>query len=409
VNLKETIKQLTREILNENELNSISTMEQFIHQAEDEGHIFGDYGQYILDAARMVAKGFDALPSEEQKVMRDTYYKAFLRKIGKVNEELKNEAFINKPNGSLINYLERHKDEINKLLVGEGLKIVYNDPDTYDGEGEDWNDVETNYAIKSFKESPKGEIVGINKNGAHYGVFRWNKDVDQAFKDLNKSYGYSVLDMEEEGGPDEEIAFVDPEYVDDFEAFTGEKHIDWPINEDSGTSALGTVPSTPKWVAPPGQKTNKATKTAKKQGFKPVQKESNYNQPSKFQAAKYPYNDMYGGPSLATKGGGYYATKENMNNTLANIIKEELLNEVTYSKFKNEVKNRTKAEQLHKAIREVKRKLQEIDRIVEYTSRMKAELSEGDGIQYWTRTNEAITTISEMVNVLNNKIKNLQQ
>ena len=36
-------------------------------------------------------------------------------------------------------------------------------------------------------------------------------------------------------------------------------------------------------------------------------------------------------------------------------IKEELLNEVTYNKFKNEVKFRTKNEQLHKAIREVKR------------------------------------------------------
>jgi len=137
--------------------------------------------------------------------------------------------------------------------------------------------------------------------------------------------------------------------------------------------------------------------------------ESGFDQPSKFQNAKYPYNNMYGGPSSATKGGGYYAANENMNNTLVNIIKEELLNEVTYSKFKNEVKNRTKAEQLHKAIREVKRKLQEIDRIVEYTSRMKEELSEGDGIQYWNRTNEAVKTISEMVNQLNNKIKNLQQ
>jgi hypothetical protein len=294
MNLKELIKQLTNEVLNENELNSISTMEKLIHQAEEDGYIFGDYGQYILDAAKVVANGFDKLPPEEQKVMRDTYYKAFLRRIGK-------------------------------------------------------------------------------------------------------------------------------------------------INEDSGTSALGTVPSTPNWVTPPGQKKNKATKQAEKEGWKAtkgetqmpgdskvkdyknltgkkkkkvkIYHESNYNQPSKFQNAKYPYNDMYGGPSSATKGGGYYAsaTNENMNNTLANIIKEELLNEVTYSKFKNEVKNRTKAEQLHKAIREVKRKLQEIDRIVEYTSRMKEELSEGDGIQYWTRTNEAITTISEMVNILNNKIKNLQQ
>jgi hypothetical protein len=101
--------------------------------------------------------------------------------------------------------------------------------------------------------------------------------------------------------------------------------------------------------------------------------------------------------------------KKSTNESLLDIIEQELLNEVTYSKFKNEVKYRTKAEQLHKAIREVKRKLQEIDRIVEYTQRMKVELSEGDGIQYWNRTNKAVSTISEMMNHLNNKIKNLNQ
>ena len=101
--------------------------------------------------------------------------------------------------------------------------------------------------------------------------------------------------------------------------------------------------------------------------------------------------------------------KSAMNESLNDIIEQELLNEVTYNRFKNEVKYRTKAEQLHKAIREVKRKLQEIDRIVEYTHRMKQELSEGDGIQYWNRTNKAVATISEMINQLNNKIKNLNQ
>ena len=99
-----------------------------------------------------------------------------------------------------------------------------------------------------------------------------------------------------------------------------------------------------------------------------------------------------------------------MYETLMNIVREELLNEVTYGKFKNEIKLRTKNEQLHKAIREVKRKLMEIDRIVEYTSRMKQELSEGEeGLKYWKNTEKNITTISEMVNHLNNKIKNLNQ
>jgi hypothetical protein len=101
---------------------------------------------------------------------------------------------------------------------------------------------------------------------------------------------------------------------------------------------------------------------------------------------------------------------KNMKESLINIIEQELLNEVTYSKFKNDVKFRTKNEQLHKAIREVKRKLAEIDRIVEYTSRMKQELSEGEeGIKYWKATQNNVSKISEMVNHLNNKIKNLQQ
>ena len=95
--------------------------------------------------------------------------------------------------------------------------------------------------------------------------------------------------------------------------------------------------------------------------------------------------------------------------TLNDIIEQELLNEVTYGKFKKDVKHRTKSEQLHKAIREVKRKLQEIDRIVEYTSRMKQELSEDGGINYWKATQKNVATISEMVNQLNNKIKNLNQ
>ena len=95
---------------------------------------------------------------------------------------------------------------------------------------------------------------------------------------------------------------------------------------------------------------------------------------------------------------------------LNDMIEQGVLNEVSYGKFKKEVTFRTKSEQLHKAIREVKRKLAEIDRIVEYTSRMKQELSEGeDGIKYWKATQKNVANISEMVNQLNNKIKNLNQ
>jgi hypothetical protein len=137
-----------------------------------------------------------------------------------------------------------------------------------------------------------------------------------------------------------------------------------------------------------------------------IYNESNYDKASQYGAAsKYGAASPY---SAASKSRA--ASEYSMGESITNIVKEELLNEVTYHKFKNEVKFRTKNEQLHKAIREVKRKLQEIDRIVEYTSRMKQELSEGEeGLKYWKKTESNIVTISEMVNHLNNKIKNLNQ
>lgn len=215
--------------------------------------------------------------------------------------------------------------------------------------------------------------------------------------------------------------------------------IEKTLDEESATGAIGVGAGpimTPYAFSPKGQKKNAATKTAEKQGMKvtkgetempadskvrdyvtltgkkkkkvKIYHESNYDKASQYGAVSgYTAPSGYTGPSSASKGGGYYAT--DVKETMEQIIKEELLNEVTYNKFKNEVKFRTKNEQLHKAIREVKRKLSEIDRIVEYTSRMKQELSEGEeGLKYWKKTESNIATISEMVNQLNNKIKNLQ-
>jgi hypothetical protein len=145
----------------------------------------------------------------------------------------------------------------------------------------------------------------------------------------------------------------------------------------------------------------------KKKTYK-IYKESDYDKKSPYgQASGYTAASGYTGGGI--KGDDYYK-KESMNEELIKIIKEELLSEVTYGRFKNEVKLRTKSEQLHKAIREVKRKLAEIDRIVEYTSRMKQELSEGEeGVRYWKTTQKNLSSISEMVETLNNKIKSLNQ
>jgi hypothetical protein len=208
------------------------------------------------------------------------------------------------------------------------------------------------------------------------------------------------------------------------------------LDEESVSGDAGGYLS-PNAFARKGQGENVATKTAEKQGFKVTKGETEMPADSKVRDYKSLWNKkkkrkkIYNesdydkaspssNPSLYSQASGYTGVgrdnhkstyyKENMSESIINIVKEELLNEVTYHKFKNEVKFRTKNEQLHKAIREVKRKLAEIDRIVEYTSRMKQELSEGEeGLKYWKKTESNIATISEMVNHLNNKIKNLNQ
>lgn len=118
----------------------------------------------------------------------------------------------------------------------------------------------------------------------------------------------------------------------------------------------------------------------------------------------------------ASADAGAYSTpfafkkKKNINELLIKLIREELINEVSYNKFKNEVKFRTKSEALYKAIREVKNKLNEVDRIIDYTSRLKQELNEDEeGAKYWKRSINAVNKISEISNKISNKIKDIYQ
>lgn len=84
---------------------------------------------------------------------------------------------------------------------------------------------------------------------------------------------------------------------------------------------------------------------------------------------------------------------------------EQSLNE-NYSKFRNETKTRGKADQFHQAIRQVRKKVQEIHKVFEYVDRLKNELNEGeDGLKYKKHTEAAIAKIREMVSELNSKVK----
>ena len=84
---------------------------------------------------------------------------------------------------------------------------------------------------------------------------------------------------------------------------------------------------------------------------------------------------------------------------------DDMINE-NYSKFKTETKTRGKADQFHQAVRQVRQKVQEINRLFEYVSRLKSELSEAEGgLKYKVHTEKALSKIKEMVAELNQNIK----
>ena len=88
--------------------------------------------------------------------------------------------------------------------------------------------------------------------------------------------------------------------------------------------------------------------------------------------------------------------------------KEEPLNEVRYSKFKSEVKTRTPQEQLHMGVKEMQRKLDEINRLVDFTTRMKTELKgDAEEMNLLKRTHNSLFKINEKIQEINDKIKGL--
>lgn len=123
---------------------------------------------------------------------------------------------------------------------------------------------------------------------------------------------------------------------------------------------------------------------------------------------------MTGGSAFTTPGDGMgIATKNAFGKRKKKKKKSfklaSLLNEISYNKFKNESKTRSKQEQLHKAVKEVKKRVYEIDRLMEYTNRMKNELNEGGDLKYSQFTERAINQISEMVTKLYGNVKKLKK
>ena len=81
-------------------------------------------------------------------------------------------------------------------------------------------------------------------------------------------------------------------------------------------------------------------------------------------------------------------------NNFVKALKEEI--KEGYARFRNETKTRTKPEQFHSAVKEVKKKVNEINRLFEYMNRLQSELSESEGgLKYKKYTEKALQQIKE--------------
>lgn len=106
-----------------------------------------------------------------------------------------------------------------------------------------------------------------------------------------------------------------------------------------------------------------------------------------------------------------YSAKPNMGGgvTIFKEVKNEL-NEVRYSRFKKEAKLRTPTEQIHRVVREIRQRMNEMLKIVGHTERMKNELKQSnEGMSYLKRTKNALGSISEKLQELTNRIKGLTE
>jgi hypothetical protein len=108
--------------------------------------------------------------------------------------------------------------------------------------------------------------------------------------------------------------------------------------------------------------------------------------------------------------GGFRAIKPKERIDAKDLWKEENLNEVRYSQFKTQSKTRAPQEQLHMGVKEIYRKLDEINRLVEFTSRMKTELKgDAEEMNFLKRTHNSLFKINEKIQSINEKIKGLTE
>lgn len=93
---------------------------------------------------------------------------------------------------------------------------------------------------------------------------------------------------------------------------------------------------------------------------------------------------------------------------LEKLVKEELLNEISYRRFAEKVSKVSPERKITRALQEVAKRIKEIDQVIEYSNRLKTENTIKKE-SFWSNKTEQLTVLSEKLNEISNKIRTLSQ
>jgi hypothetical protein len=90
------------------------------------------------------------------------------------------------------------------------------------------------------------------------------------------------------------------------------------------------------------------------------------------------------------------------------MIKQELINEISYRRFNENVSKVTPERKITRALHEVTKRIKEIEQVIEYSTRLKTENTIKKE-SFWETKTEQLVSLSERLNELSSKIKTLSK
>ena len=90
------------------------------------------------------------------------------------------------------------------------------------------------------------------------------------------------------------------------------------------------------------------------------------------------------------------------------LYKEEQLNEISYRRFNESVSKVTPERKITRALSEVKKRIKEIEQVIEYSSRLKDENAVKKDT-FWTSKVEQLNDLSERLHELSQNVKKLSK